>query len=241
MASSHFLTLTLVLGIALSNGPHAKAQEATPNAAAYTAAFAGSWLVFDARYAGEKPCRIQLKAGEQPLQAITQDCLPALAEVKFWRIEAGQLQLLTASGPFARLGGTTGRVSGWDTAGRPLVLDRDTGNGAVDPVNFARQAKGCWFLGYSSQCATPAQALRPAASKARICTVVDLRLRAEARSESAVVKVLPAQTCTATEVCVTTANGPWCFIRFDAGTGWIRQHVLRHDEWPVLTFVAETG
>lgn len=228
------------LGAALLGAPDAHAQKTTPDASTFAAAFAGDWLIFDGRYAtAATPCRIQLKAEGDPLAVITRDCHAAIAEVKFWRIEAGQLRLVTAAGLFARLGGTTARVSGWDKAGEPLVLDRDAGPALADPIIFARKTKGCWFVGYSDKCATAAQARRPAEKNARICTVVDLKLRGEARPETGVVGVLPAQTCVGTEVCVITASGPWCFIRFATAAGWVRQHALRQEEWPVLTFVAQ--
>lgn len=233
-------TLCLSVGMVLLSAPTGYAQKSAIDPAAYATAFAGNWLIFDDRYAGgDTPCSILLKNTGQPLQAIPQGCRSSIADVIAWQIEAGQLQLLTASGPYARLGGTTARVSGWDRSGIPLVLDRHAGVAIADPTNFAREKKGCWFLGYSSQCAKPEQAARPPAQKARICTLVDLRMRAEARPETAVVAVLPAQTCVVSDACVNTATGPWCFIRSDTATGWVRQHVLRQNEWPVLTFVTD--
>lgn len=234
------LALALALTAGVAGVSAAEAQQAPPDASTYAAAFAGDWLIFDDRYAANgTPCKIHLKAEGSPFQVTAQNCRASLAGVTSWRIEAGQLHLLAAANLFARLGGTTARVSGWDSASEPLVLDRDAGPVLADPVSYARKTKGCWFVGYSSECANPAQALRPAGKKARICTVVDLKLRGEARPETAAVGVLPAQTCIGTEVCVDTATGPWCYIRFDTAAGWVRQHALRQGEWPVLTFVVD--
>jgi len=228
------MRICLIIAMSLALTGTARAQEA----ADYAAAFAGTWLVFDERHAGAVPCRITLHSGGDPLAATSDACTSALVGVDSWRIEAGQLQLLATGQPLAHLGGTTTRISGWDADGAPLVLDREAGTLPVDPLAFARAAKGCWFLGYTGACADPVQTSPPAAEGARICTLVALRLRSDPRPDAALIGVLPAESCIATDVCLTTATGPWCFARFETGEGWMPQYALRLEKWPVLTFTA---
>ncbi len=226
---------------ALANfGAAATAQDDTR----FVDAFSGPWFAFDvAARAGEDPCRIDLDQGDDaPLPARTSGCAETLAGVSGWRIEGGMIHLIGGGGDeLASLGGNQFRMTGEvSQAGTSLILDRAEGDGTGADLARAVRRHGCYFSGFASDCAAPEALAAPPRGRGRITALADVNVRVQPRREAEILGVVERGSSIATESCLQTADGYWCRASFGDAPGWIAKSALRQDEWPVVTFVAET-
>jgi hypothetical protein len=218
-------------------GGHAAAQ----TEAEFIAAFAGDWQAVDGRHSQGGTCTLKLGTGggEGSYELTKSDCQGQLDEVTSWSIANAQMVLRNDTGTVATLGGNQRRMSGTASDGMPVVLDRVPPSGTIDPLRAARQVYGCFYAGFTSQCASQQQLTSPVdlpEGDASVTLLVNLNVRSEAREDSAVIGVVPAQSCIATDLCLETADGAWCRARFGERDGWIRKQALRQSRWPVITF-----
>lgn len=204
----------------------------------------GEWAVHDDMYAVDgKMCRITLgsdKTGDD--YALSLDsCGLELGMLTSWRLVDGQLMLVADGVGIALLGGNQFRMSGNSNIGAPVIMDRAGENQSMANILKARDASGCYYLGFTSTCVDDAQLAKPTVpgdgSPARIGVLVNLNVRAEARDDAGVLGVVPANSCIVTEVCATTADGVWCRAAFGEASGWLKKLALRQERWPVVTFV----
>ncbi|WP_439816939.1 hypothetical protein [Zavarzinia sp. CC-PAN008] len=204
-------------------------------------AFAGEWRVVDARFAApDSPCLLSLsREPRDDAYAVAQTgCKAELANVRQWNIANSRMVLGDGTAPVVTLGGTQRRMSGTSSDGTPFVLER-TMPGDVDSLAAARQAYGCYFEGFTSQCA-PADAVQAPTPQgdgtSRVKVLVNLNVRVEARGDSDILGVVPADSCVVVDACVTTTDGAWCRAGFGDKQGWLRKLALRRDTWPVVTY-----
>ena len=133
------------------------------------------------------------------------------------------------------------RMSGDSAIGAPVVLDRAGANAVVEQVAAARQATGCYYLGFTNTCADEAQLAKPTiggdGSPIQINIMVNLNARIEARDDAEVIGVVPANSCVVADTCVDTRDGVWCRATFGEQAGWLKKIALRQQTWPVITFV----
>lgn len=211
----------------------------------FVKAFAGDWEVFDDAYGVDgQRCRISLadtavEGGGYALTATS--CALELGLLTSWRIVESQLALMAGDLAMAVLGGNQQRMSGDSNIGAPVILDRAGDSALVEGILKAREASGCYYLGFTTTCVDEAQLSKPAISSdgspARIGILVNLNVRAEARDDAPVLGVVPANSCIVTEACATAVDGVWCKARFDETAGWLKKLALRQERWPVVTFV----
>jgi hypothetical protein len=232
--------MILAAAIALALGGPALAQTEDE----FVKAFAGDWEVFDDAYGVEgERCRISLadNAVEGGYALTVTSCALELGLLTSWRIIDSQLALMADDLAMAVLGGNQRRMSGDSNIGAPVILDRVGDNALVEDIRKAREASGCYYLGFTTTCVDEAQLAKPAVapdgSPARIGVLVNLNVRAEARDDAPVLGVVPANSCIVTEVCATAVDGVWCKARFDETAGWLKKLALRQERWPVVTFV----
>lgn len=210
----------------------------------FVAALAGGWEAYDDVYALEgKKCRITLKTDKAGSDhaLVKESCGLELGMVTAWRIVEGQLALVADDGVIAVLGGNRFRMSGNSSIGAPVILDRVGENVSMANIAKAREASGCFYLGFTDTCIDETQLGKPKVpadgSAASIGVLVNLNARAEAREDAEIVGVVPANSCIVTEVCSMAADGVWCRARFGEATGWLKKLALRQERWPVVTFV----
>lgn len=232
--------MILAAALALALGGPALAQTEDE----FVKAFAGDWEVFDDAYGVEgERCRISLadNAVEGGYALTVTSCALELGLLTSWRIIDSQLALMADDLAMAVLGGNQRRMSGDSNIGAPVILDRVGDNALVEDIRKAREASGCYYLGFTTTCVDEAQLAKPAVapdgSPARIGVLVNLNVRAEARDDAPVLGVVPANSCIVTEVCATAVDGVWCKARFDETAGWLKKLALRQERWPVVTFV----
>lgn len=210
----------------------------------FVKAFAGDWDVFDDAYAVDGAhCRISLSdtAVDGGYALTVTSCALELGMLTSWRIIDNQLGLVADDTVVAALGGNQRRMSGDSNIGAPVILDRAGETGLIDQITKAREASGCYYLGFTTTCVDESQLAKPAiapdGSPARIGVLVNLNVRAEARDDAEVLGVVPANSCIVTEACATAVDGVWCKARFDDTPGWLKKLALRQERWPVVTFV----
>lgn len=214
--------------------------------AEFIAAFAGEWQVYDETLAeGGERCRLNLQTQAQngAYQLENSACGAELAEVSQWRILNSQMTLLDDSGVVVSLGGNQRRMTGTAQTGTPIILERIGGETEARALQALRQARGCYYLGFTAQCATDTELQKPVAAaengEIRINVRVNLNVRAEARNDATVIGILPADTCIVADTCTTASDGVWCRAAFGDQTGWVRKTVIRQERWPVVTFLNE--
>lgn len=206
----------------------------------FVKAFAGQWQVVDGRFAqGASPCQVALSAdkkdGHHP--ATIENCTGGMADVAAWGIADGQMVLFNdASAMIATLGGNQNRMSGDGKGGTPIILERVGAPGMAQRLQAAMRTSGCFYVGFSDDCAPMAQLAPPAGEPPRVEALVNLNVHAEARDEADVIGVIPKGSCVTTEICVEASDGPWCRAKFDGKNGWFRKLALRQNRWPVVTF-----
>lgn len=212
--------------------------------AEFVAAFAGEWRVHDEAFAqGVQICRLTLRdeaeEGRYKLERAT--CGGELSDLSSWGIADGQMALFAGTEVAVTLGGTQRRMSGNTKSGVPVILERASASGSADQLQAARQAAGCYYLGFTANCAAEADLAKPArvgsGEPARVKVIVNLNVRAEARDDAGVIGVIPANSCVSTNVCATASDGVWCRAEFGDRNGWLRKLALRQDRWPVVTFL----
>lgn len=230
-----FLPILLAAGALITSANAASAQSETE----FVAAFSGEWRIHEETFAqGVQICRLTLSdqptGGRYGLKRDT--CSGELAEVSSWGISDGQLALFAGEAVAARLGGTQRRLTGTTAGNKPLILDR--ADAAPDAVQAARATSPCYYLGFGDRCASDADLAKPATGSepARIHTLVNLNVRAEARDDASVVGVVPVNNCVTTDACLTASDGVWCRAEFGERTGWLRKFAVRQNRWPVVTF-----
>ena len=210
----------------------------------FRAVFAGDWEIHDDAYAVDGAhCRITLKdeTTEGGLALTVTSCGLELGMLTSWRIIDNQLGLVADDIVVAALGGSQTRMSGDSNIGAPVIMDRVGATGLMEAIAKAREASGCYYLGFTTTCVDEAQLSKPTVpsdgSPARIGVVVNLNVRAEARDDADVLGVVPANSCIVTEVCAHAADGVWCKARFGDAAGWLKKLALRQERWPIVTFV----
>lgn len=230
----------MIAGIFMMAAVPAMAQ----SEAEFVKALAGQWQVYDSLYALDgQDCAITLKEeqtdGVYALEA--KSCNLELSGVSGWRIMDGQLVLLAGADPVATLGGNQTRMSGNSNIGAPVILDRVGENGLIDQMAAARQASGCYYLGFTNTCVDDVQLQKPVVpsdgSSAHISVLVNLNARVEARDDAEVLGVVPAKSCISVDICSQAADGVWCRAQFGEQVGWLKKQALRQEKWPVVTFV----
>lgn len=213
--------------------------------AEFIAAFAGEWQVYDETLAeGGERCRLtlQTEAQNDAYRLENSACGAELAEVSQWRILNSQMTLLDDTGVVVSLGGNQRRMTGTAQSGTPVILERIGGETEARALQALRQARGCYYLGFTAQCASEAELEKPTASddgEIRINVRVNLNVRAEARNDANVIGILPADTCIVADTCTRASDGVWCRAAFGEQTGWVRKTVIRQERWPVVTFLNE--
>lgn len=203
-------------------------------------ALSGTWYSFEPSRGLSGACAIQLyaePASPPEFKAETKECRPPLDQVNGWRFSDGMIRLTASGVEIAALGGHQLRMSGEDSAGTPLVLDRPEGDQNARAIKSAIGAYRCLFLGYTDQCAAPTDTRFPPVSDvARITTLVALNLRSQPRADASVIAQLPPGTVASTDLCLVTADGPWCRVQLGEVSGWLARTALRQGEWPILTY-----
>ncbi|MDR9393812.1 AprI/Inh family metalloprotease inhibitor [Roseovarius sp. SYSU LYC5161] len=211
-------------------------------------AFSGAWFAFEDSYSdGNGPCRIYLSNesvsddGTLLLKGATEGCAAPLTEEISWRVESGKILLETSSGQqVAALGGNPQRLSG-DYVRPPnaLVLERQSGSGAKADLTAAIKLHGCYYLGFTQDCAEPSATEAPAFEDglARIKVLVNLNARSQPRRDAQVIGTIPAESEVTVNACLTTSDGIWCRAQFNEANGWMAKSAMRAGEWPVITFV----
>ncbi len=210
----------------------------------FVTALVGDWAVYDDAYSvAGKTCQVTLKpdANENGYALTTSDCRLEIADLTSWRIANQQLVLAIGPTQIAALGGNQIRMSGDTGIGAPLILDRIGANALVAAITKAREASGCFYLGFSTTCADDAQLQKPVATAdgaaPRLGIAVNLNVRDEARDTADVIGVVPANSCIIAETCVNAVDGVWCRAQFGEVKGWLKKLALRQDKWPIVTFV----
>jgi len=209
----------------------------------FVAAFAGEWQVYDEAFAsGGERCRLTLKQEPQDSTYVLENrsCGSELSGVSTWAIANSQMVLLAGADFVVSLGGNQRRMTGTTAAGMPVILERIGAENEARLLQAARRVTNCFYLGYSSDCASSSDVGKPTAEAdqdLQINILVNLNVRAEARNDASVIGVVPADTCIVVELCTTASDGVWCRAGFGDQTGWVRKTVIRQDRWPVVTFV----
>lgn len=233
-----------LLSILALAGAFCAADASAQTEAEFVAAFAGEWRIHDEAFAqGVQICRLTLRSeaeeGRYKLDRAT--CGGELSDVSSWGIADGQMAFFTGEEVAVTLGGTQRRMSGNTKSGAPVILERAGATGPAEQLQAARQAAGCYYLGFTNRCATEADLAKPAQAgtgePARVNVIVNLNVRAEARDDAGVIGVIPANSCVSTSVCATASDGVWCRAEFGDRNGWLRKLALRQNRWPVVTFL----
>jgi len=205
-------------------------------------AFAGKWQVYDQHLSsGGNKCTFDFGAAANgaamPLAA--SNCAAPFGNATAWLIDGNQLVLEDAQGkPIIRLGGNQKRITGTTDAGMPLVMERPGGDGTAIRLQGAYNIAGCYYLGYSQNCAPQAQLARPStdAGPAQIHVEVNAALHSEPRSDASIVGTVKKGACLAVSVCTVASDGPWCRVALPSGSAWLRKMTLRQSRWPIITF-----
>lgn len=209
----------------------------------FVKAFSGEWRVFDSLFSAEgQPCRLALGTDSEQgrYKVETGPCQAELSKISHWRIADGQMALLEGDKVIVTLGGNQRRMSGTSAAGNPVILERAGAGSMASLLQAARKATGCYYLGFTKECAPEAELAKPVAGggslSPSINVVVKLNVRAEARDDANVLGAIPANSCIVADTCVTASDGVWCRAKFGDRTGWLRKLALRQNRWPVVTF-----
>ncbi len=213
--------------------------------AAFVDAFSGRWQVYEQTYAaGGSMCGFELSglaAGSSRLGLRTSGCAAPLNTASGWSIEGSQLVLYDGQDKeLARLGGNQKRITGTITGGAPLVLERAGGDGSAAALQGAFNASGCYFLGYSKDCAPRSQLSTPQPTpdgRLQIMMQANLNAYLEPRPDPAnAIGEVQQGTCVVVDACIMASDGPWCRAQFGQQVGWLRKFTLRQNRWPVVTF-----
>ncbi|MFP4217024.1 SH3 domain-containing protein [Rhodosalinus sp.] len=209
-------------------------------------AFSGDWYVFDPqRSETDQTCRIDLGTeGEgDSRDAATRGCRMPLSAVVSWTISDGQLSLRNEAGEqVLQLGGNQQRITGeFSDTGQGVVLERPSGDGTSGAIAEALRRHGCFFLGYSADCAPREVLERPTLTDdggqvGSIETLVNLNVRSQPRRDAPELGTVPEETCVRVNDCLVASDGVWCRARFGDQTGWLAKTALRQEEWPVITY-----
>lgn len=213
-------------------------------------AFSGTWYVFDQGFSSQnQPCRVILENVGTPsdggtaagFKAAAENCSGPLGQGITWRVESGKILLTLTSGQvIAALGGNPQRLSG-DYAGPPgaVVLERENGSGAKAELTAAIKGHGCYYLGYTADCADKSATKSPRfnAGTAEIDVLVKLNVRNQPRRDAPVIGTIPRGSTVTINACLTTSDGIWCRAWFDSSMGWMAKSALRQGQWPVITYV----
>lgn len=237
MFVSKFMRVAGLVAAACLAGSTAHAQ----SEAEILNAFSGEWQIVDERYStGSGSCTLSLlqEPEQDNYRLNSEGCGAELAPVSAWGVEDGQMILLDEGGTaIARLGGNQIRMSGNSASGSPIILERVSASGQAEQIEAAHRASGCYYAGFSDDCAPASELAKPATgTPARIEVLVNLNVRAEPRDNADIIGVIPAGSCITTELCLQATDGVWCRAQFQDRSGWMRKLALRRDRWPVVTF-----
>lgn len=211
----------------------------------FIAAFAGEWKIADPTFGADGgQCALVLhkeKEGSN-YKLDKAHCGGDLAQTARWGIADSQLALFDGGGlVLARMGGNQRRMTGTTATGNPVIFDRSGTKGLADLLQAAAKASGCYYLGFSKQCATDANLAspRPAGTQGetKVKVLVNLNVRAEARDDAGIVGIIPQNSCVAVNNCQSASDGVWCRAQFGDKQAWLRKLALRQNKWPVITFV----
>jgi hypothetical protein len=234
----HLVRFVAVICAVLMFSPVAHAQ----SEAEFVTAFAGKWQALDpAASDGSGICTLTFEtlSADGTYSASTADCRGVLSSLKRWSIQNGQLVLMTEeSSILARLGGNQKRMTGEAVNSTHIVIERDGGDGSANLLQSALNASGCFYLGYTSNCAVAADEAKPefTGGTANINVLVDLNARTEARADAPILGVVKQGTCLRVDRCVLSSDGAWCRAPFGQANGWVKKLSLRQNRWPVITF-----
>jgi len=205
-------------------------------------AFAGKWQVYDQRLStGAGKCSLDfgIAASGGAMLLSASNCAAPLGSAVAWLIDGNQLVLDDAQGkPIVRLGGNQKRITGTTEAGLPLIIERPGGDGTGIRLQGAYNVSGCYYLGYSQNCAPESQLARPLteAGPAKVHVEVNAALHSEPRSDANTVGTVKQGACVAVNACTVASDGPWCRIALPSGSAWLRKMALRQSRWPIITF-----
>lgn len=210
----------------------------------FIAAFAGEWKIAEPSFGADGgQCALSLQKDKDgsAYKLDKTHCGSDLAQVARWGIADSQLALFDGGGAvLARMGGNQRRMTGTTAAGRPVVFDRAGAKGLGDQLQAAAKASGCYYLGFTKQCATDADLAnpRPAGTQGetKVKVVANLNVRAEARDDAGVVGVVPQNSCVAVDNCLTASDGVWCSAKFGDKQAWLHKLALRRNKWAIVTF-----
>jgi hypothetical protein len=211
----------------------------------FIAAFAGEWKIAEPSFGADGgQCALVLKKDKEGSSYALDKahCGGELMQVVHWGIADNQLALFDGGGAvLARMGGNQHRMTGTTATGKPVIFDRTGTKGLAELLQAAAKAAGCYYLGFTKQCATDADLANPrpagAQGETKVKVVVNLNVRAEARDDAGVVGIVPQNSCIAVDSCLSASDGVWCRARFGEKQAWLHKLALRRNKWPVVTFV----
>lgn len=213
-------------------------------------AFSGDWYAFDPAFSDTtSPCKLDLSTNIAEAQnpvarrvEVDENCVvPFAGQTVLWRVMDGKILLQNpANMVFAELGGNPSKLSG-DLKGPidALILERKEGSDFKQVLVAALGKHKCYYVGYSSECASEAAVIVPPAGSGEtdIDVLVDLNVRGQPRRNAAVVGIVPRSSTISVNLCLRASDGVWCRANFGEIDGWMSKSVIRGDEWPVITFV----
>ncbi|WP_299561417.1 hypothetical protein [uncultured Sulfitobacter sp.] len=208
----------------------------------FRTAFSGEWYSFEPAYStGDAPCMVSLPAPTDA-KVSAANCIDPVSETARWRIEEGQIVLLTDDGKqLGSLGGNQFRISGSLPSGDPFILERREGTSLTRAMSAAIAKHKCIFKGYSDDCVVQSDLALPEFSDGvgEVSTLTALNVRAQPRGDASIIGSLPEKVCLKVNACLRASDGFWCRARFGETDGWIAKTAIRSGEWPVMTYVAE--
>ena len=208
----------------------------------FVKAFAGQWQVYDRNLStGAGKCTFDLAATQVGASMVlsTSNCVAPFGAAVGWLIDGSQLVLEDAQGkPIVRLGGNQKRITGTTADGQPIVIERPGGDGTAARLQGAYNMSGCYYVGYSQNCAAAAELVRPSAQAASVEVHVEVNaaLHSEPRADASTVGTVKQGACIAVNSCVVASDGPWCRLAVPSGSAWLRKMTLRQSRWPIITF-----
>lgn len=218
---------------------------AAQSEADFIGAFAGAWKVVDPSFGTDGgQCGLVLGKGKDGAgyKLDKTHCGGELARTERWGIADNQLALFDSGNlVLARMGGNQRRMTGATTGGKPVIFDRIGGKGLAEVLQAAVKKSGCYYLGFTKQCAADADLANPrtagAQGETKVKVIANLNARAEARDDARVVGTVPQNSCIAVDNCLDASDGIWCSAKFGGKQAWLHKLALRRNKWAIVTFV----
>jgi hypothetical protein len=229
--------ILVVLALAVLAGPALAQSQAD-----FVKAFAGKWQVYDQRMGmGSAKCTFDLATAQvgKDMVLSASNCAAPFGGAVGWLIDGNQLVLEDAQGKtIVRLGGNQKRITGTTESGIPIVIERPGGDGNATRLQGAYNISGCYYVGYSQNCAPQSDLVRPATESGPVKVRLDVNaaLHSEPRGDADTVGTVKQGTCVAVNACTVASDGPWCRVALPSGAAWLRKMTLRQNRWPIITF-----